>query len=63
MTDVALTNDVAKQLNATIVRVACAYAQISGNFHKAWYGHWLTYEHTHHPECCHPLTHEPVPQP
>ena len=39
------------ELGDIIERAACAYAQISGNFHRAYYGFWTNYEHDHR-ECC-----------
>ena len=43
-----------------IHKLACAHSQVSGVFHKAWYGHWPgNYEHSHHPDCCDPITHYP----
>lgn len=42
-----------KQLREAVERLACAWSQISGSFHKAYYGHWLGYDHKHHPDCCH----------
>ena len=40
-----------ERLEATISRTACAYSQISGNFHRAYYGFWDNYEHDHN-RCC-----------
>lgn len=41
-----------KSLRRELEHIACAYAQVSGNFHRAYYGEWNGYDHPHHPVCC-----------